>query len=610
MFIIVLLGAAPVRAVTFFTPVTIAESDTTYDGQDIVVSGCAVTINGVHSFASLTVQDGGTITHSPGIPMNLTISGEVVVMTGSTIDVSGRGYGQQSGPGAGYVGGSGAGYGGEGGWSLTGVSPGAAYGSMVEPVDLGSGGGSAGHAGIQGGPGGGAMKLIVSGTLTIDGVLSANGINGGVWDAYSQSQGGGGSGGSIWITAGALAGSGSITANGGSSLGTYSGIYGGGGGGGRIALYYTSSSFAGTLSAKGGTGAANGGAGTIYRKSNSDTHGQLLVSNGGVIAGWTPISNYTPYDAVISDGAVVYTPSPVTLSSLMIHSGGIVSHKDVAAMGVNLTVLGNAAIDTGAKIFLDGKGYRQQSGPVAGYEGGSGAGYGGAGGWSRNMPTAGGVYGSPAEPVDLGSGGGSAGYGGVQGGIGGGVVKLAVFGTLTLDGLISANGTDGGINYSYTDSQGGGGSGGSIWIVARTLVGTGTITANGGIAPGTWPEGEYRGRFAGGGGGGRIAIYSTDMTGFNPIGINANGGIGYVSGVDGSFYTSTDIPVIPVTPGDANLNGCVDFMDFALLANHWGTGSVPPPPWEDGNFNNDNIVGIDDLLLLANNWLVGCGPSL
>ena len=551
---------APVIAppvITFISNTTIGTANTAYEGQQIVVDACTLTVDGPHAFASVLVRNGGVLTHSPapngepGNRLNLTIAGDFTVDATSQIDLTGRGYRQQTGPGNGYEGGSGAGYGGEGGASRSGATPGVAYGSMVGPLDPGSGGGSAGYGGVQGGTGGGAMKLVVTGALTIDGAFSANGSNGGATDSYGQSQGGGGSGGSIWINAGTLAGSGSITANGGSSPGTYAGIYGGGGGGGRLALYYTSNSFIGTLAAKGGTGAANGGAGTIYRRGIADAHGQLLVSNGGTSAGWTPLTNDTPCDAVIAAGALVYTPGPVTLSGLAIRSGGIVSHKELVTLGVNLTVLGDAVIDAGAVINTDGKGYCQQSGPGAGYEGGSGAGYGGAGGRSKNAAAAGMVYGSQEEPVALGSGGGSAGYGGVQGGLGGGVVKLVVAGTLTIDGLISANGTDGGINYSYSDSQGGGGAGGSIWLVADYLAGVGSITAIGGLAPGTWPVGEYRGRFGGGGGGGRIAIYQHGGSGALSTTVSTAGGIGYVAGQTGTVYLSPDMPpmvVISLSP--------------------------------------------------------------
>ena len=51
------VGFAPLaRAVTFTTNVTISEGDTTYDGQDIIVDGATATINGAHSFTSLSLN--------------------------------------------------------------------------------------------------------------------------------------------------------------------------------------------------------------------------------------------------------------------------------------------------------------------------------------------------------------------------------------------------------------------------------------------------------------------------------------------------------------------------------------------------------------------------
>ena len=79
--------------------------------------------------------------------------------------------------------------------------------------------------------GGGAVKLVVSGTLTVNGTISANSSF-----TWAQSSG---SGGSIWIDCGALAGTSTITANS-YNTGTY------GSGGGRIAIYYhTPSTFSG-----------------------------------------------------------------------------------------------------------------------------------------------------------------------------------------------------------------------------------------------------------------------------------------------------------------------------------------------------------------------------
>lgn len=131
--------------VVFTNDTLIAIGNATYDGQDIVVSNCTLTVNGPHPFTSLLVTSNGVVTHSPAPAgeaansLNLMIGQDATVETGSRIDVSALGYGAQSGPGQGagaYYGGGGGGYGGEGG------GPGGTnYGSITAPVDFGSGGG-------------------------------------------------------------------------------------------------------------------------------------------------------------------------------------------------------------------------------------------------------------------------------------------------------------------------------------------------------------------------------------------------------------------------------------------------------------------------------------
>jgi hypothetical protein len=61
----------------------------------------------------------------------------------------------------------------------------------------------------SGSPGGGAILISVRNGLTINGVISANGISG------VEDEAGGGSGGSIWLNAGWVSGLGRITAEGG-----------------------------------------------------------------------------------------------------------------------------------------------------------------------------------------------------------------------------------------------------------------------------------------------------------------------------------------------------------------------------------------------------------
>src|SRR5215475_6762385 len=52
----------------FTNDVTISETDTNYDGQDIVVDGATVTVNGAHSFNSLLLTNNAVLTHSPCTP--------------------------------------------------------------------------------------------------------------------------------------------------------------------------------------------------------------------------------------------------------------------------------------------------------------------------------------------------------------------------------------------------------------------------------------------------------------------------------------------------------------------------------------------------------------
>jgi hypothetical protein len=56
--------------VTFTNAATISETDTNYDGQDIVVDGATVTIDGPHSFNSVRLANNAVLTHSPRTTTN------------------------------------------------------------------------------------------------------------------------------------------------------------------------------------------------------------------------------------------------------------------------------------------------------------------------------------------------------------------------------------------------------------------------------------------------------------------------------------------------------------------------------------------------------------
>ncbi len=269
------------------TDTTLNAGDPTYDGHEIIVSNCTLTVNGPHTFASLLLTSNAVLTcDAASTGLVVTVTGDLAMETNCVITVAGKGFqgtdGKGSGPGGGdghrwldRIGGSGAGHGGEGGIGSSGYGVGICHGSLTEPVTWGSAGGAG--SGYQGANGGGALHLMVAGTLRSDGLISANGSGGG---AGSWGAAGGGAGGSIWINAAVLAGSGSISASGGAG-GTGSRGTGGGGGGGRIALYLDSDQFGGTVNAVGAWGAQYGGAGTVYRKLAGQPEGELRLDNAG-----------------------------------------------------------------------------------------------------------------------------------------------------------------------------------------------------------------------------------------------------------------------------------------------------------------------------------------
>ncbi|MFC1639038.1 beta strand repeat-containing protein, partial [Patescibacteria group bacterium] len=573
-------------------PVGAADSCVTLYGSSgsITISAACEFDAGTYSYDNVTVEGGVTVTmgnaSTPG-QVVLDIAGDFELCATCAMTATGVGNPAQTGTGAGATGtyGSGAGYGGLGGVGRSGAAAGSAYGSVTAPNDLGSGGGHATYGGI----GGGAMKLLVDGTLTLNGTVSANGNIGGSY------YGGGGSGGSIYIDAGSIAGTSTLSTDGGAGSNN-----GGAGGGGRIAVYYTNdASSSWTYSSSGGSSSyEDGGAGTVYVKQDSATYGDLTVDNinhnnpaetpqvdasltmnsvtlkngayyqipsaktlgmdpaGSTLTGsgtekpvlsvesggeldtgatsfsFTGIDLYqvgtisTVTDLTVGDGAeyVLFGTGQRTFTSLTIANGGKLTHAANTATtdnAIDLAVTDLTVAATG-EIDVDGKGFAAQSGDGAGGTGtyGSGAGYGGHGGTGRSGAAGGTGYGSAVAPTTLGSGGGHATYGGA----GGGVVKLTVSGTLTLNGDVTANGNVGGSYY------GGGGSGGSIYIDTGSITGTSTISSDGGA-------GSNNG---GGGAGGRIAVYYTNDASSSWTYSSSGGSSSYQDGGAGTVYVKQD----------------------------------------------------------------------
>lgn len=111
-------------------------------------------------------------------------------------------------------------------------------------------------------------------------------------------------------------------------------------------------------------------------------------------------------------------------------------------------------------------------------------------------------YGSFHEPTSPGSAGGGTGAG-----KGGGRIKIEASDSVTIDGILTVDGSD------ATGTDSGGGSGGSIWIICDHMTGAGVISARGG----TGSNG------GGGGAGGRISIHH-DTQDFRGQ-VNADGGM-------------------------------------------------------------------------------------
>ena len=204
------------------------------------------------------VFDAGTWTHGgpagePTEMVNLSVGGDMTIGDAARIVVGtamnteendGRPRGYTRGHGLGYLRTAGGSFAGEGG-HITNTTGFVTYGSILNPLSYGSGGW--GDNDLYGG--GGIVKLVVEGTLTVDGTIRSRGFGYPLEDA--KTVGGAGSGGSINLTAASLEGAGSIDANGGNH-----GLYGPGSGG-RIKIELTGTgssfeSFTGTIEAVGG----------------------------------------------------------------------------------------------------------------------------------------------------------------------------------------------------------------------------------------------------------------------------------------------------------------------------------------------------------------------
>ena len=472
--------------------------------------------------------------------LNVAVGGAMTVASGTAITATGRGYGYMNGIASPAYGGY--------AWG-GGSSP---YGSIKEPFEPGQGALAQGDQRNKiSGIGGGAIKLVITGTLTLDGSIVALGT------ADQNIARSGGTGGSIWISAKQISGEGKIDASGPTGIGNDQIV--GTGSGGRIALY-TQSPLAFPMAnvVCSGTGyrgtswqwnSCVSGPGTIYVYDSMQTHGTLYVKQSTSVSTqnskWTgtPVMGDLALDAVvisgcaslrIPEGASLTLPSlaAVTTDNTGAGQAGLVYDGGTLNIGSGDQTLkanvafssptafsfpGNLTLETGAKLGSLNSMYgtaghcydRTFTVSVAG---------------DLTIPTGASAGATRCCALTAGSTGRyTAAHGGqslylaadartngfdsvlnpsMPGGSmnsrfpAGGAFTLTVGGTLTLDGAITADGGEArGSGSTYAGASAG--AGGTINVTASALAGEGKITADGGCG------GAY---YAGGAGGGRVSV--------------------------------------------------------------------------------------------------------
>ncbi|MFN8489981.1 MAG: CARDB domain-containing protein [Caldilineaceae bacterium] len=277
---------------------------------------------------------------------------------------------------------------------------------------------------------------------------------------------------------------------------------------------------------------------------------------------------------------------------LMVESGGLIQAKGLGfyegqARGYATTITAasydHGIIDQGygCPYALSGdggssRGTTSKGGGGAGHatrgQDGSGSACGGQGG---------NIYGTESliPTLYLGSGGGASSW--AWGGDGGGAVMIFAH-ELVANGLIKADGTDGGTtawcNPGGSGACGkdgaGGGSGGSILIIAQNVaLGNGNVTALGGGGGVAYPGG-YNG---GTGSVGRIAVQYQYLSGeTNPVAYKTQRQFYSIEQIETAPYTNARLNLPEVVNGAATYN--VQFgrkLDFAAAGNQLTQLRVP-----------------------------------
>lgn len=252
--------------------------------------------------------------------------------------------------------------------------------------------------------------------------------------------------------------------------------------------------------------------------------GNLVLTNTGLLYAYSGLTN----SGVTNYGALVQVTGDIWLegNSWIYPVSNPTNGGAPFIRARTLTVLPGAGVSAAGRGYVGQLGAAGQGPGPGGYgwnSAGGGGGHGGAGG-TTGAAAGGTTYGVRERPVTSGSSGG-AHWTIYTGGSGGGVVRIEVTFTATINGALTASG-------SAPPAYGGGGAGGSVYLICRTLAGTnGTLFAKGG---------DWSVNYGGGGGGGRIAVWRLyDQATTNTWSISVAGGAGNAAGAVGTIFWGT-----------------------------------------------------------------------
>jgi len=83
-----LLPGANAATRTITESTLIEAADSSYDGEDLVVTGCVLTVNGDHGFNSLQLASGATVAIAGGATLN--VAADLTVAGNSTVVCQGK----------------------------------------------------------------------------------------------------------------------------------------------------------------------------------------------------------------------------------------------------------------------------------------------------------------------------------------------------------------------------------------------------------------------------------------------------------------------------------------------------------------------------------------